>query len=203
MTLAYNDAIKIACERSDEALAGISVGRDSLVDVNDVLAFARRSCCPDLTVYVRSFTGLGSPAGPCDTCGAMTRIEFSEGGAGMGRIQSAAIVLNSTAAPWFQRFSLAQQVGHLVTLPPDAQPDPDSYTVSTRISCDLTSISREEMERDRYLLREQAANVFALRVLMPSGQFFQKIRELDSVERTARFYRLPAEAVVSRMMTGE
>ena len=199
----YNDDIMIACERSDEVLAGIHVGRDSLVDMNDVLAFVRRRYCPDLAVYARSFAGLGSPAGPCDACGAMTRIEPSGGGAGMGRIRSAAIVLNSAAAPWFQRFSLAQQVGHLVTLPPDVQPDPDSYTVSTRISCDLAAISREEMERDRYLLREQAANVFALRVLMPSGQFFRKVRELDSVGRTAQFYRLPAEAVVSRMMTGE
>lgn len=203
MFFAYNDDMKTACERSDEVLAGIRVGRDSLVDVNDVLAFVRHSFCPDLTVYARSFAGLGSPAGPCDACGAMIRIGRGGGEAGREQIRSAVIVLNSEAAPWFQRFSLMQQIGHLVTLPPDVQTDPDSYIVSTRISCDLTAISREEMEQDRYLLREQAANVFALRVLMPSAQFFRKIRELDSVERTAQFYRLPTEAVVSRMMTGE
>lgn len=87
-------------------------------------------------------------------------------------------------------------------MPLDAELDPDSYVVSTRISYDLRSITQEDIERDRYLFREQVSNVFALRVLMPGEQFFRKIRELDSVESVARFYEFPPEAVISRMMIG-
>lgn len=194
MSIARNEAFCTAYDRSDEVLVNIPIGMDSLVDVNDVLDFVRRKYCPDLVVYSRSFAGLGSAAGPCDTCGAMIRIDGRE---------NTVIVLNSDLNSYFQRFALVQQIGHLLTLPPDVELDPDSYNVSTRIHYDLTAISQEEMESDRYLLREQVANVFALRVLMPGSQFFRKIRELDSVERTAQFYQLPPEAVVSRMMTGE
>lgn len=196
MNIAMNEDFRIAYERSDEVLANIKVGRDSLVDVNEVLAHIRTKYWPDLVVYSRSFVGLGSPAGPCDSCGAMTRISYNN-----GKI-SAAIVLNSDLDSAFQRFALMQQSGHLLTLPADAELDPDSYIVSTRISYDLASITQEDMERDRYLLREQVSNVFALRVLMPGDQFFRKIRELDSAESTAQFYRLPLEAVISRMMIG-
>lgn len=191
-----NEDFRIAYQRSDEVLANIKSGRDSLVDVNEVLDYIRAKYFPEFVVYSRSFAGIGSPAGPCDTCGAMTRLSYNNGE------HSAVIVLNSDLDPAFQRFALMQQSGHLLTLPADAELDPDSYIVSARISYDLTAITQEDVERDRYLLREQVSNVFALRVLMPGDQFFRKIKELDSVESTARFYRLPSEAIVSRMMIG-
>lgn len=138
----------------------------------------------ELVVYSRSFAGIGSPAGPCDTCGTMARLSFND----------------SDLDPSFQRFALMQQSGHLLTLLDDAELDPDSYVVSIRISYDLSVITQEDMERDRYLLREQVSNLFALRVLMSGDQFFRKMKELDSVESVARFYGFPSEAVVSRMM---
>lgn len=196
MNIAMNVDFRIAYDRADEVLVNISIPRDGLVDVNEVLNYIKSSYFPELIVYSRSFAGIGSPAGPCDTCGAMARLSFKDGE------RNAVIVLNSDLTPAFQRFALIQQVGHLLTLPPDAELDPDSYVVSTRISYDLRSISQEDMERDRYLLREQVSNVFALRVLMPVDQFFRKIRELDSVEGIARFYGVPVEAVISRMMIG-
>lgn len=197
MNIAMNEDFRIAYERSDEVLANIKVGRDRLVDVNAVLNYIRTKYFPELVVYSRSFAGIGSPAGPCDTCGAMARLDFNDGD------HSAVIVLNSDLDPAFQRFALMQQIGHLLTLPPDADLDPDSYVVSARISYDLQSIAQEDMEKDRYLLREQVSNVFALRVLMPGDQFYRKIRELDSVESVARFYGFPIDAVISRMMIGE
>lgn len=196
MNIAMNEDLRIAYWRSDEVLANIRVGSDDLVDVNDVLEYIRSKYFPKLVVYSRSFAGIGSPAGPCDTCGAMARLSNTDGDI------NAVIVVNSDLDPAFQRFALMQQIGHLLTLPPDAELDPDSYIVSTRISYDLAAITQEDMNRDRYLLREQVSNVFALRVLMPGDQFFRKIKELDSVESTARFYMLPPEAVISRMMIG-
>lgn len=112
---------------------------------------------------------------------AMARLSFRDGD------NNVVIVLNSDLTPSFQRFALILQIGRLLILLSDAELDPDSYVVSTRISYELTNISPEDMERDRYLLREQVSNVFALRVLMPGDQFFRKIRELDSVEGIARF----------------
>ena len=196
MNIAMNEDFRIAYKYSDEVIANIKIPRDGLVDVNEVLNYIRSLYFPELVVYSRSFAGIGSPAGPCDTCGAMARLSFNGGD------YNAAIVLNSDLDPSFQRFALIQQIGHLLTLPPDVELDPDSYVVSTRISYDLSDISQEDMERDRYLLREQVSNVFALRVLMPVDQFFRKIRELNSVESIARFYGVPVEAVISRMMIG-
>ena len=119
-----------------------------------------------------------------------------------GTPKAAYIVVNSDMPATYQRFCLFQQIGHLVTLPLDIPVDPQSYHVCTHINYDLTSISEKELENDYYLKREQVANVFALRVLMPGSQFYWKLRELDSVMEVARFFGLTTDAVISRMMIG-
>lgn len=96
MNIAMNENFRIAYKFSDEILANIRVPRDGLVDVNEVLNYIRSSYFPKLVVYSRSFAGIGSPAGPCDTCGAMARLSFND-----GENRNAAIVLNSDRDPFF------------------------------------------------------------------------------------------------------
>lgn len=89
MNIAMNEDFRIAYGRADEVLANIKISRDGLVDVNEVLNYIRFSYYPELVVYSHSFAGIGSPAGPCDTCGAMARLSFKDGD------HNAVIVLNS------------------------------------------------------------------------------------------------------------
>lgn len=188
--------LKIAYDRSDEILQNIRYEQDRMIDTNLILGYVRRSYCPVVALYTTSFADIRSPGIAMSDCGAMMQIDFD------GRPKSAVIVLNSDMPPAFQRFSLMQQIGHLVTLPPNAQLDPGNFHVSTRINYDLSSITEEELNSDYYLLREQVGNIFALRVLMPTGQFFQKMRELGSVRSAAVFFGLAEDAVISRMMIG-
>lgn len=84
---------------------------------------------------------------------------------------------NHNLDPSFQRFALIQQIDYLLTVPVDAELDPDSYMGSTSISYDFRSITQEYIEKDRYLLWKRVANLFAFWVLMSGDQFFRKIRE--------------------------
>lgn len=196
MSFICDTNLKIAYDRSDEILQNIRYELDQMIDTNLILDYVRRSYCPVIELYTMSFANIQSSGIPMRDCGAMMQIDFD------GKPKSATIVLNSDMPTAFQRFSLMQQIGHLVTLPPNAQLDPDNFHVSTRINYDLSSITEEELNSNYYLLREQVGNIFALRVLMPTGQFFQKMRELGTVRSAATFFGLTEDAIISRMMIG-
>lgn len=196
MNFACNEHLRVAYDASDEVLRGVRRQPGRMIDATAVLDFVRQRYCPKVELYARSFAGLTSAAGSIKGSGAMMWVEFD------GHPKSAVIVLNSDMPAAYQRFSMFQQIGHLVTLPPDVPVDQDSYHVSTRIDYDLTGLTPEELDNDYYLMREQVANVFALRVLMPGDQFYRKLRELDSVSVAAGFFGLEPAAVISRMMIG-
>lgn len=196
MSFICDTNLKIAYDRSDEILQNVRYEPERMIDTNLILDYVRGRYCPVVELYTTSFAKIQSPGIPVSECGAMMQIDFD------GKPKSAAVVLNSDMPPAFQRFSLMQQIGHLVTLPPNAQLNPDNFHVSTRINYDLSSITEEELNSNYYLLREQVGNIFALRVLMPTGQFFQKMRELGSVRLAATFFGLTEDAVISRMMIG-
>ena len=188
--------IKIAYDRSDEILQNVPYAPNQMIDTNLIVACVRERYCPVIELYTMSFRKVKSANGSMKDCGAMMRIEFD------GKPNSASIILNSDMPGTFQRFSLMQQIGHLVTLPPDAQLNPDNFHVSTHINYDLSSITEEELESDYYLMREQVANIFALRVLMPDRQFYRVMRELEDIRDAAVFFGLTKDAVISRMMIG-
>lgn len=191
-----NENLKIAYERSDEIIRNIRYEPDQMIDTKLILDYVRRSYCPVVELYSMSFAKVQMQDVPLKDCGAMMQIDFE------GKPKAAAIVLNSDMPLVFQRFSLLQQIGHLVTLPPDAQLNPNNFHVSTNINYDLSRVTEEQLNSDYYLLREQIANIFALRVLMPTGQFFRVMKDLGSVPAAARFFGLTEDAVISRMMIG-
>ena len=115
---------------------------------------------------------------------------------------SATIVLNADTDTEFQRFSLLHELGHLVTFNGDEPIDSSNYILSTHINYNVTSIPKEKYDKNKYLLKEQIANIFALRVLMPSNQFYEKMLELKDISAVAKFFGLTKDAVISRMMIG-
>lgn len=195
MSFMCNNNLRIAYDRSDEILKNIQYSPDQMIDSNLILDYVRRRYCPVIDLYTMSFTEVHSTNVPLNSA-AMMRVVFDNG------LKAAVIVLNSDMSAAFQRFSLMQQIGHLVTLPENAQVNPDNFHVSTRINYDLTGITEEELNNNYYLLREQVANIFALRILMPNEQFFRKMGELGSVQAAANFFGVTTDAVISRMMIG-
>lgn len=196
MSVLYNDDLRIAYERSDEVVQGVSYDPDRMIDTSRILEYVRREYFREVEVYTTSFGRIQTGSGPLRGCAAMTRADLDS------KPRAARVVLNSDMPLPFQRFALIHQIGHLLTLPPDARLDPDNYYVSAHISEDLTRITREDMSGSYYLLREQTANIFALRVLMPSEQFYRAMRRLGSIQSAASFFGLSEDAVISRMMIG-
>lgn len=196
MSFICNDNLKIAYERSDEIIRSVEYEADQMIDTNLILEHVRHVYCPIVEVYTMSFAKVQSGGVPMQDCGAMMQIDFDT------KPRAASIVLNSDLPPSFQRFSLLHQIGHLVTLPPDAQLDPNNFHVSTHINYDLSRITEEELTSSYYLLREQIANIFALRVLMPNEQFFQVMRQMGNIQSVATFFGVTEDAVISRMMIG-
>ena len=196
MSFICDTNLKIAYDRSDEILQNVRYEPERMIDTNLIIDYVRKKYCPVIELYTMSFRKVKSADAPMKDCGAMMRIDFDT------KPKAASIVLNSDMPSTFQRFSLLQQIGHLVTLPPDAQLNPDNFHVSTHINYDLSGITEEDLASNYYLLREQIANIFALRVLMPNEQFFRIVRELGNIRSAAAFFGMTEDAVISRMMIG-
>lgn len=196
MSFFCNNNLKIAYERSDEVIRSVSLDPDRMIDTDLILEYVRQTYCPVIQLYTVPFTEIRSGIISAHGCGAITRIDFDS------VLRSAIIAINSEMPSTVQRFSLMQQIGRMVTLPPDAHLDPDIFHVRADIKLDLSKITEEELAGSRYYLREQIANIFALRVLMPSGQFFQAMRRLRDIQTAAAFFGVMEEAVIARMMIG-
>lgn len=196
MSFFCNDNLKIAYERSDEIIRSVSYDPDRMIDTELILEYVRQTYCPVIQLYTVPFTEIRSGIISAHGCGAITRIIFDS------ELRSAIIAVNSEMPSAVQRFSLMQQIGRMVTLPPDAHLDPDIFHVRADIKLDLSGITEEELAGSRYYLREQIANIFALRVLMPSCQFFQTMRRLRDIQTAAAFFGVTEETVIARMMIG-
>lgn len=196
MSILYNEDLRIAYERSDEIVKNVMYAPDRMIDTSRILEYVQREYCREIEVYTTNFERIQSESGSLQNCGAMTRIDFDS------KPRAAYVVLNSNKPLPFQRFALMHQIGHLVTLPPDVQLNPDNFYVSAHISEDLTKISQKDLTGSYDLLREQIANIFALRVLMPTEQFYRVMRRLGDVQSAAAFFGLTEDAVISRMMIG-
>lgn len=196
MRFICDDNIKIAYDRSDEILRNVPIVPEQMIDAGLIVEYVRKKYCPTIELYTMSFEKVLADNISMRDCGAMRRIDFD------GKLKAASIILNSDMPEAFQRFSLMHQIGHLVTLPPDAQINPDNFHVSTNINYDLSAITEEDLDTNYYLLREQVANIFALRVLMPDKQFYRVMRQIGNVKAVAAFFGLTEDAVISRMMIG-
>ncbi len=111
----------------------------------------------------------------------------------------ARIILNSRENPKKQRFSLVHELGHLAL---ENMNEGDGYLFSAHIDMDLTSISDADLDADPALVDEQAANIFALMVLMPDDVFRTAVKRNDSLDDIAQLFGVTKDAVLSRIMLG-
>ncbi len=191
----YNENLSVAYKKSDEVLSCIPLSQDQIVSTSSVLEYLERSLDMQIEVMPHSFEGLGIE----EKYGAMMLVEIDES----EHAHSATIVLNTDNNELFQRFSLLHELGHLATMSKEEMAErKDNYIVSTHIHYKITNISEKDYGDSSYLLREQIANIFALRVLMPSKIFYDKALELKNIASIAAFFGVTPEAVISRMQIG-
>lgn len=116
--------------------------------------------------------------------------------------KTAEILVNSSNSAKIQRFSMAHELGHLITGVPNYQyetPNDGKFTLSTHINSDITFISDEACQKDNYIMAEQIANIFALLVLIPDNITIKKLAE-ESEEKLSSQYGVTTEAMYSRML---
>ena len=97
---------------------------------------------------------------------------------------------------------MLHELGHLIINDAAEFNAHDKYVLSTHIDYKITSITKECYDSDKYLLKEQLANIFALRVLMPSEQFYNVTQKFNDISKVSEFFGVTDDAVMSRMMIG-
>lgn len=116
----------------------------------------------------------------------------------------ATIILNSNENidDKFRRFSLIHELGHLITGKYNVQSNVDKkktkFILSSHIDYALSHISEKEYA-DEFLLNEEIANIFALRVLLPLKPLLVEITKLKDLKKVAAHFGVPEEAVNSRL----
>lgn len=193
MSFMFDERLKVAYDKSNEVLEELDYDVTKMVSTQDIIDIVERKVDCRILVSEISFSDVSEKL---KDYGAMMWTELNSNGQ-----RIANIVLNKDNDSEFQRFSLVHELGHLMTVnSDDLFVEDEKYIVSTHIDYRVTNISKEEYENNEFLLGEQYANVFALRILMPERIFFKKIKELDRISQVARFFGLTDEAVLSRIM---
>jgi Zn-dependent peptidase ImmA (M78 family) len=136
------------------------------------------------------------------TCGAMLSTMSRKNPVTKQMEQIANLIINSDFDANMQRFSVAHELGHLITDIPNfsyEEIDDGQSTISAHINADITYISEEECEDNKYLVAEQVANIFALLVLIPYDIKIKDILE-TGVKTLREDYGVTEDAIYSRML---
>lgn len=207
MIFMVNKHLEMAYTKSNEIVKALDCEyRIGIIDTEALISAVGQRISCDVIVTSCSFGKIGPNI---RNCGAMMLTEATD------NKKTAKIVLNNDNPEEFQIFSLVHELGHLIIDEDDGylfHCDAESnreYVVSTHVNYNISSIKMTDYidENDNvtseFLLNEQLANIFALRVLMPTKAFFSAIREIDSLSEVAERYGVSQQAVISRIMLVE
>lgn len=180
---AENEALKLS-----SSLPGVF-----RVDTDEIVKLVEKETKYDIKVYSTDFSTLGIEG--ASDFGGFISIVKKQSGKNKGQ---ASIFLNSKNSTEMMRFSLMHEIGHLMMF--DLAPLDEGQTLlSAHIHANINFLSKDEIEKDPYLEAEQAANIFALLVLMPK-KMFDVASKIFSVDRLANLFGVTTEAVISRFM---
>ena len=196
MNYMFEKELMPAYEKSDEICKKLQYESDRMISTQDILDVVKKGYCKDIDVHFIPFDELDVN----NRYGAMMRTELDSD----KKPTKATILINSSKGPKFQRFSLVHELGHLVTGTWTCTNKEDSqvFTLSTHIDFDITNIDESDYADSEYLLNEQIANIFALRVLMPGKQYYELLRTCGDISEIAKFFGLTEDAVISRAKIG-
>lgn len=114
----------------------------------------------------------------------------------------AQIILNKDKDLKFRRFSLVHELGHLATNQYNLAEEDDRFMLCAHIQYNITAIPEAAHQNNPFLEAEEIANVFALKVLMPTVKFAKKMFELKDISELADCFGVTEDAVCSRTLLG-
>lgn len=173
----------------NEILKGINYDGSSMIDTNAVLKYVSENKKIKIKFSRRNFNNISSQRENLSKIGAYTLFVNDNNN------KSCIIVLNSAHNVVYQRFSLAHEIGHLCL---DDFPK-DGVTLSTHIDYRLFSIGEDTIKENKNLMKEQAANIFALKLLIPEKILYEKAKKMQSIRDIAEFFGVEKSALNSRI----
>jgi Zn-dependent peptidase ImmA (M78 family) len=189
-----DDRFNIAFEKSNLILEKIDTENNKMIDTQQVIDAVSEVTKTEIYVLKADFSGIKNAG----RYGAMMSVVER------GKKRKATIILNSNENidDKFRRFSLIHELGHLITGKYNVQSNVDKkktkFILSSHIDYALSHISEKEYA-DEFLLNEEIANIFALRVLLPLKPLLVEITKLKDLKKVAAHFGVPEEAVNSRL----
>lgn len=196
MHVVMSKDFNIAFDKAKEVNKRLHRSEDKFVDTNELIKVVKDiSGYRDISVSFLDFSLIDD----VKDFGAMLRTEISKENE---QQKTANIVVNSVKNVKMQRFSIAHELGHLITESANCEyetPNDGKYTISTHINADITYISKEQYEDNEFLKAEQIANIFALLVLIPDDISIKELAQISEETLSAQ-YGVTTEALYSRML---
>ena len=187
----------IAFEKSNLVNEKLGDENNNIIDTQRVIDLVSDITKTEIEVLELDF----SPIELAKRCGAMMSVVEKDD------VKRATIILNSDKKidNRFRRFSLVHELGHLITGKYNAQSNVDKkktkFTLSSHIDYTLSHISEKEYA-DEFLLNEEIANIFALRVLLPLKPLMEEIAKVKDFNLVATHFGVPEGAIQSRLDLG-
>lgn len=175
---------------------------DAFVSLDDIVAAVKKvSGFSKISVNRQSFSAL-KLSDEFKRAGAMLSTMTHKDPDTQTEEKIARIIINSDYNPSMQRFSVAHELGHLITEIPNytyEEIDDGKFTISTHVNADITYIPEKMCKENKYLIAEQVANIFALLVLIPEDI---RIRDLKAqgIDELVEKYVVTEDAIYSRML---
>ena len=199
---------KIAFEKAAQInkILSVRAKKDGFVPLDDIIkAVQIVSNYSEINVERVQFSKIDFPQdfdkSVALSCGAMLNTVSRKTPQGKDE-EVAYLIINSDFDANMQRFSVAHELGHLITEVPNfvyETIDDGQSTLSAHINADITYWTEEECEGNSYLVAEQVANIFALLVLIPDDLKIRNVREYGA-EDLAKKYGVTEDAIYSRML---
>lgn len=134
--------------------------------------------------------------------GAVMRVTKCEKGED-AKQQRAQIILNDEKDIKFRRFSLVHELGHLAIGEYNLDKEENKYMLCAHIRYNITTIPEEDYKDNPFMEAEQLANIFALKILLPTKKFAKKMFELRDISKVAECFGVTEEAICSRSLLGQ
>ena len=188
----YDERFNVAFEKADIVLQKLNLSPNDIVDIGKLVDVVADLTETEISVKEIDFD---SVVDDCDY-GAMMCVTKKD------TKQHASILLNSSnkidAA--FKRFSLAHELGHLITNRFNLSEKENSFTLSTHINYTFNEIKKEDYENDVYLLNEEIANIFALKVLIPTKILVNlMIDTKNDFKKIAKYFGVKENTIKARL----
>ena len=191
-----DDRFNIAYEMADLVIEKMNYDGD-LVEIDDIMSVVKRERNIEILVSFADFDKLEGTNGRYKKCGAAMSVPAEDPTSNSPR--KAKILINSLYSPEHRRFSMAHELGHLMTNCHNGTANENRFRVSTHIDANITSFNPELLDEDAMYVNEQIANIFALLVLMPKQAFVTAKSLLKSDGLVAHHFGVETSAVYSRV----